>query len=149
MTSLLQMSSLQWLYLQFWTPRSPECLNCTPKLSTAWILWECSESVRRLPSSLVSWSLQVPASPVLLPGVFLLYPSSLQHLQLMQYLSQLAWHSDPFWEKGKMCYLLFPGMPFLFWPFVYLCLQTAPFNQVISIDIYKLGGIQVAQASAS
>lgn len=53
MMILLQMSSLRWLYLQFWTSRSLECLNCTPKLITVWRLWECIESVRRL---LVSWS---------------------------------------------------------------------------------------------
>lgn len=147
MMNLLQMSSLQWLYLQFWTPRSLECLNYTPKHNTTWLLWECIESVKRLPSSLVSWSLWVQLLLCCFLGCSCCTPALLC-LQLIQYLSQLPSHSDLFWEKEKMCYLLFPGVPFLFWPFVYLCLHTAPFNQVISIAYYKLRGVQVAQASA-
>lgn len=144
MMSLLQMTSLQWLNLQFWTSRSIECLNFTPKPSeSALSQWGdclahwCHDHSRSqlLLSCFLGFSCCTPPLPCL------------QHLQLMQYLSQLPWHCDPFWAKGKMCFWLFPGMPFLFWPF-YVCLQTASFNQVTSIALYKLGSMQVTQPLA-
>lgn len=92
--------------LQFWTSRSFECLNCTPRLSTAWVLWECIGSVRRLPSSPVSWSSQLLLCCFLRCSCCTPALHCLQYLQLMQYLSQLPWHCVPFWEKERcvICY---------------------------------------------